>query len=52
MQIMTSLGEHPLSEEEIDEMIQLADVDGDKRVSYEGMLGEINGSVMKVCCVR
>lgn len=34
-QVMTSLGEK-LTDEEVDEMIQEADVDGDGQVNYEG----------------
>lgn len=34
--VMTSLGER-LSEEEVDDMIKEADLDGDGQVNYEGM---------------
>lgn len=34
--VMTSLGER-LSEEEVDDMIKEADMDGDGQVNYEGM---------------
>ena len=34
--VMTNLGEK-LTEEEVDEMIQEADIDGDGQVNYEGM---------------
>ena len=35
--VMTNLGEK-LTDEEVDEMIREADVDGDGQVNYEGML--------------
>ena len=34
--VMTSLGER-LSEEEVEDMIKEADIDGDGQVNYEGM---------------
>ena len=42
--VMTNLGEK-LTDEEVDEMIREADIDGDGQVNYEGMLSPNGGSL-------
>lgn len=47
--VMTNLGEK-LTDEEVDEMIREADIDGDGQVNYEGMWLTMN-SVSGICVV-
>lgn len=44
--VMTNLGEK-LTDEEVDEMIREADIDGDGQVNYEGM-GSLKQSGMRL----
>ena len=45
--VMTTLGER-LTDEEVDEMIREADIDGDQKVNYEGQ-GRFSASGLRHC---
>ena len=49
--IMTNLGEK-LTDEEVDEMIREADVDGDGQINYDEFVGACGVVVVVVGCVR
>lgn len=47
--VMTNLGEK-LTDEEVDEMIREADIDGDGQVNYEGNIKRTGWKVQSVRC--
>ena len=48
--VMTNLGEK-LTDEEVDEMIREADIDGDGQVNYEGKYKTPAGLISRLKCV-